>query len=161
MNHLRLCAKLGALTLIIAAAWVALLHPYKATANDANTGVFDGGSYLVTSTDSKGNFAARNVFTLHADHTMSVVDSNSGGPTAHFTSEWARGDPTARVGRLEGRLISICIRTGMSHALITRLASKITAAESSEPPPLSFFRFREIRSMAGEPILAPLTSRAS
>jgi hypothetical protein len=38
MKHLRLCSQLGALTLVVAAAWVALLHPYKATANDGNPG---------------------------------------------------------------------------------------------------------------------------
>ena len=131
MKHLRLCSQLGALTLVVAAAWVALLHPYKATANDGNPRFGDGASYLTTVTDSNGNFRTRTVITLHADHTMSVVDADSGGPNFFSPANSARGDLTVRVGRLEGRLISIYmaipyIQTGMSHALITRLVSKIT-----------------------------------
>jgi hypothetical protein len=77
MKHLRLCSQLGALTLVVAAAWVALLHPYKATANDGNPRFGDGASTTVT--DSNGNFRTRTVITLHADHTMSVVDADSSG----------------------------------------------------------------------------------
>jgi hypothetical protein len=68
MKFSRLCAKLGTLTLVVAAAWVALLHPSKATANNGIPGFSDGASYLTTVTDSNGNFAARHVLTLHADH---------------------------------------------------------------------------------------------
>ena len=42
MKHLRRCATLGALTLVVAAAWVALLHPYTATAQDDNPGFGQG-----------------------------------------------------------------------------------------------------------------------
>ena len=133
MKHLRFCSQLGALTLVVAAAWVALLHPYKATANDGNPRFGDGASYLTTVTDSNGNFRTRTVITLHADHTMSVVDADSGGPNFFSPANLARGDLTARVRRLEGRLTSIFssaiqyIQTGMSHALITRLASQMAA----------------------------------
>ena len=131
MKHLRLCAKLSALTLVVAAAWVALLHPYKAIANDDHPGLGQGASYLTTVTDSYGNFVTRTVITLHADHTMSVVGADSGGRPTISPANLARGDLTVRVGRLEGRLISIYmaipyIQTGMSHALITRLVSKMT-----------------------------------
>jgi hypothetical protein len=98
MKHQRLCAKLGALTLVVAAAWVALLHPYKATANDDNPGFGHGASYLTTVTDSNGNFVTRTVITLHADHTMSVVGADSGGPTYYFTSELGSWRPDGKGG---------------------------------------------------------------
>jgi hypothetical protein len=44
-------------------------------------------SYLTTIKDSAGNFASRGVITLHADHTMSVIDSRQGGPTFLFSSQ--------------------------------------------------------------------------
>jgi len=102
MKHLRLCSQLGALTLVVAAAWVALLHPSKATANDGNPRFGDGASYLTTVTDSNGNFRTRTVITLHADHTMSVVDADSGGPNFFFTGEfgsWRPDGKGAAVGR--------------------------------------------------------------
>jgi hypothetical protein len=98
MKHLRLCAKLGALTLIVPAACVALLHPSKATANDDNPGFGQGASYLTTTTESAGNFPTRSVLTLHADHTMSTVDSDSGGPTYYFTGEFGSWKPDGKGG---------------------------------------------------------------
>jgi len=98
MKHLRLCAKLSALTLVVAAAWVALLHPYKAIANDDHPGFGQGASYLTTVTDSNGNFVTRTVITLHADHTMSVVGADSGGPTYYFTSELGSWRPDGKGG---------------------------------------------------------------
>jgi hypothetical protein len=102
MKHPRLCAKFGALTLAGALAWGALLHPYKANANDDNPGSGDGASYLITVTDSNGNFFTRGILTLHADHTMSVVEADSGGPTYYFTSElgsWRPDDTGGAIGR--------------------------------------------------------------
>ena len=104
MKHLRLCAKLGALTLVVAAAWVALLHPYKATANDDNLRFGHGASYLTTVTDSNGNFRTRTVITLHADHTMSAVEADSGGPTYYFTGEFGSWRPDGKGGAV-GRTI--------------------------------------------------------
>jgi hypothetical protein len=104
MKHLRLCAKLGALTLVVAAAWVALLHPYKATANDDNPGFGHGASYLTTVTDSNGSFRTRSVITLHADSMMAVVDADSGGPTYFFTSEFGSWRPDGKGGAV-GRTI--------------------------------------------------------
>jgi hypothetical protein len=98
MKHLRLCAKFGALTLAVAVACGALLHPYKANARS----VGDGASYLTTVTDSNGNFFTRGILTLHADHTMSVVEADSGGPTYYFTSEvgsWRPDDTGGAIGR--------------------------------------------------------------
>jgi hypothetical protein len=53
----------------------------------------EGATYLVTITDAQGAFVSRGVITLHADHTMSVIDSGQGGPTFFFTNQlgsWKR-----------------------------------------------------------------------
>jgi hypothetical protein len=100
MKHLRLGAKFGALTLIVAAGCVALLHPYKATANDDQPGFGHGASYLTTVTDSNGNFVTRTVITLHADQTMCVVDADSGGPNYFFTGELGSWKPNGKGGAL-------------------------------------------------------------
>jgi hypothetical protein len=104
MKHLRRCAQLGALTLVVAAAWVALLHPYTATAQDDNPGFGHGASYLTTVTDANGIFVTRTVITLHADHTMSVVGADSGGPTYFFTGELGSWKPDGKGGAV-GRTI--------------------------------------------------------
>ena len=46
-----------------------------------------GASYVTTVKDTAGNFASRGVITLHADHTMSVIDSGQGGPSFFFSSQ--------------------------------------------------------------------------
>ena len=96
MKHLRLSAKLGVLGLVAAVASVILLHPHKAIADPE--GLRDGATYLTTATDSTGKFVARAVITLHADHTVAVVDSNSGGPQSFFTSELGSWKPDAGSG---------------------------------------------------------------
>ena len=121
MKPLRLCAKLGALTLVVGAVWVALLHTSKATANDDIPG--DGASYLLTVTDSSGTFVARNVMTLHADHTMAMVDSDSGGPTAHFTEESGSWRPDSQAGAV-GRTLDFNVPQSLGS--IARLDFKIT-----------------------------------
>jgi hypothetical protein len=101
MKHRSLCAKFGALTMAVAVAWGALLHPYKANASDDKHGSGDGASYLTTVTDANGNFFTRGIITLHADHTMSVVEADSGGPTYYFTGEfgsWRPDDTGGAVG---------------------------------------------------------------
>jgi hypothetical protein len=99
----RRCAQLGALTLVLAAAWGAL-HPDQATANDDNPGFGHGASYLTTVTDSNGNFCTRSVMTLHADDTMSVEDADAGGPTYFFTGEFGLWRPDGKGGAV-GRTI--------------------------------------------------------
>jgi hypothetical protein len=64
---------------------IALLHPHKANAEAE--WIHKGTSYLTTVKDSTGNFASRGVITLHADHTISVIDSGQGGPSFSFTSQ--------------------------------------------------------------------------
>jgi hypothetical protein len=97
MKHLRLCVKFGALTLAGAVAWGALLHSNRANANDY-PGPGDGASYLATITDSNGNFFTRSIITLHADHTMSAVEADSGGPTYYFTGEFGSWRPDGTGG---------------------------------------------------------------
>jgi hypothetical protein len=82
MKHLRLWVTVGILGLLAAVGSVALLH-----GQNAGDEGFSSGSYVTTVKDSAGNFASREVITLHADHTMSVIDSGQGGPTFFFTSE--------------------------------------------------------------------------
>lgn len=58
----------------------AMAQSQKAGANDSIVGTF-----LTTITDaSTGAFSSRSVITLHADHSISIVDSTQGGPTFNF-----------------------------------------------------------------------------
>src|SRR5215469_4664082 len=82
MKHLRFWIALSIFGLLAAVGSVALLHGQ----NENDQGV-SGSSYVTTVKDSAGNFASRGVITLHADHTMSVIDSGQGGPTFFFTSQ--------------------------------------------------------------------------
>ncbi len=83
MKQLRVWIAMGAFATLIAVS-------IFASGTDAQEGGhpdLSGGSYLTTIRDSEGNFASRSVITLHADHTMSAIDSGQGGPTFFFTSQ--------------------------------------------------------------------------
>ena len=54
-----------------------------------------GASYLITVKTLSGVFDSRGVITLHADHTMSVIDSLQGGPTFFFSSQLGSWTPAA------------------------------------------------------------------
>lgn len=82
MKQLRLHVKAGIFGILAILGSVALLNPHKAIADPK--GLHDGASYLTTVKDSSGNFVSRGVITLHADRTMSVIDSGQGGPTFFF-----------------------------------------------------------------------------
>jgi hypothetical protein len=82
MRQLRLPAFCS---VIVALGFVALLSPSKAAAQSAVSP--NGASFLTTVKDSNGNFTTRTVLTLHADHTMSVVAADQGGPTYFFSSQ--------------------------------------------------------------------------
>jgi hypothetical protein len=58
----------------------------------------NGRSYLVTVTDALGNFASREVITLHTDQTISVIDSGQGGPAFLFSSELGVWKPNGTGG---------------------------------------------------------------
>ena len=99
MKHLRLWVTLGIFGLLAGVGLVALPH-----AQDAGDQEFGGGSYLTTIEDSEGNFASRGVITLHADHTMSAIDSRQGGPTYLFSSQLGSWKPDGQ-GRIVARTI--------------------------------------------------------
>lgn len=88
MKHQRLWVTLSILGLLTALGSVVLPH-----AMSGGDQWFSGGSYLITLRDLQGNFASRQVLTLHADQTLSGVDSGQDGPTYLYSSElgaWKR-----------------------------------------------------------------------
>ena len=84
MKSLRMLA-LSALC-ILALGGLAVLH--------GDNGL-PGSTYLTTITDANtGAFSSRSVITLHADHSLTVIDSGQGGPGVQFSSQqgaWAAG----------------------------------------------------------------------
>jgi hypothetical protein len=93
MQQLRLPASFR---LIVAVGSVALLSPPHAIADPEES--HNGATYLTTVKDSSGNFTTRTVLTLHADHTMSVVAADQGGPTFFFTSQLGSWKPDGKGG---------------------------------------------------------------
>jgi len=77
-KHIRVFAVLAVCVLSFGA--VTSLH--------AQTNGLPGIAYLTTITDANtGAFASRSVVTLHADHSMTSIDSGQGGPSALFSSQ--------------------------------------------------------------------------
>jgi hypothetical protein len=95
MKHLRLWIALSIFGLLAAVGSVVLLH-----GQDEEDQGFRGRSYVTTIKDSAGNFASRAVITLHADHTMSAIDSGQGGPTFFFSSQLGSWKPDGDGGVL-------------------------------------------------------------
>jgi len=62
-----------------------------------------GIAYLTTITDANtGAFSSRSVVTLHADHSMTAIDSSQGGPGIQFSSQmgaWHTSPNAGVVGR--------------------------------------------------------------
>jgi hypothetical protein len=62
-----------------------------------------GATYLTTITSaSTGAFSSRSVITLHADHSLTVIDSAQGGPAVQFSSQqgvWAHKPGATVVAR--------------------------------------------------------------
>lgn len=56
---------------------------------------FPGSTYLTTITNANtGAFSSRSVITLHADHSLTAIDSGQGGPGVQFSSQqgaWTSG----------------------------------------------------------------------
>jgi hypothetical protein len=86
---------------LLACLGAVALHAPQATADALS--VFRGATYLLTITDATtGAFASRGVITLHADRTLSAIDSGQGGPTFFFTSQlgaWKSDGKGGVVGR--------------------------------------------------------------
>lgn len=99
MKHRRLWITLGIFGLLAVMGSVALPH-----AQSAGDRGFSGGSYLTTVKDSAGDFASRGVITLHADQTMSVINSEQEGPTYSFSSQLGSWKPDGN-RRIVGRTI--------------------------------------------------------
>lgn len=99
MKHLRLWVTLGILGLLAAVGSVALPHPQS----DGDRG-FSSGSYVTTIKDSAGNIASRSVITLHADRTISAIDSGEQGPTYFFSSQQGSWKPEG-IGRIVAKTI--------------------------------------------------------
>jgi hypothetical protein len=96
MKHTRLWAAVGAFTLLAGVAFSA-----SAQAKKPGEPVFSGGSYLIIFRNGT-EFASRAVITLHADRTISVVDSGQQGPANDFTSQlgaWKLAGSHRIVGR--------------------------------------------------------------
>jgi hypothetical protein len=83
-------------SLAVALGSVTVLSPSKAAAQLVVPP--NGASYLTTVRDSSGNFTTRTVLTLHADHTMSVVAADQGGPTYFFSSQLGSWMPDGKGG---------------------------------------------------------------
>jgi hypothetical protein len=83
-------------SLVAALGYVAFLRPPNASADPEWP--HNGATYVTTVKDSSGNFTTRTVLTLHADHTMSVVAADQGGPTYFFTSQLGSWKPDGKGG---------------------------------------------------------------
>jgi hypothetical protein len=99
MKHKCLWVALGFFGLLVAVGSATLPH-----AQEAGDRGFSGGSYLTTIKDSAGNFASRGVMTLHADQTISVIDSRQGGTEFFFSSQLGSWKPDS-YGRIVARTI--------------------------------------------------------
>jgi hypothetical protein len=93
MKRLRLPLTFTIFATLALVGSVALLHPQRSDAEENN-----GASYVTTVKDSTGNFASRGVITLHADRTMSVIDSGQGGPAFLFSSQLGSWKPDGKGG---------------------------------------------------------------
>ena len=101
-KHLRMFAVLGVCVLALG-VWAAV---YGQNNPDQNNEDNIPGSYLTTITDANtGAFASRSVITLHADHTLTVIDSNQEGsafpPFSSQQGAWANSS-----GRVVARTIN-------------------------------------------------------
>jgi len=111
--------RISVLALLAAAASVPSLHAQ----NNDDQGA-SGASYLTTVKTSAGAFASRGVITLHADHTMSVIDSGQGGPTFFFSSQLGSWKPAAN-----GEVVAKTIDFDFPDAAVARLDYTISFSQ--------------------------------
>src|SRR5215469_10869050 len=93
LKHQRLWMKISVVALLATAVSLPSLHAQ----NNDDQGA-SGASYLTTVKTSAGAFASRGVITLHADHTMSVIDSGEGGPAFLYSSQLGSWKPNSTGG---------------------------------------------------------------
>jgi len=95
-KHVRIFAVLAVCVLAFSA--VTSLH-----AQNSPTNGLPGIAYLTTITDANtGAFSSRSVVTLHADHSMTAIDSGQGGPGVQFSSQmgaWHTSPNAGVIGR--------------------------------------------------------------
>ena len=95
-KHVRVFAVLAICVLAFGA--VTSLH-----AQNSPTNGLPGIAFLTTITDANtGAFSSRSVVTLHADHSMSAIDSGQGGPGVQFSSQlggWHTSPNAGVIGR--------------------------------------------------------------
>lgn len=92
-KHLSILAVLAVCVLVFGAG----------TSLHAQTNGLPGIAYLTTITDANtGAFSSRSVVTLHADHSMTAIDSGQGGPGVEFSSQmgaWHTSPGAGVIGR--------------------------------------------------------------
>src|SRR5690348_16061826 len=77
---------------------------FGGTALHGQTNGLPGIAYLTTITDANtGAFSSRSVVTLHADHSMTAIDSGQGGPGVQFSSQMGawHTSPNAGIVRVD------------------------------------------------------------
>ena len=92
MKHVALSISTKLFCVLAAVGAIALPGVCAAADDDG----FNGATYIITIKDAQGAFASRGVMTLHADHSMSVIDSGQGGPSFFFSRNWVPGRRTVR-----------------------------------------------------------------
>ena len=95
-KHVRIFALLAVCVLALGAG--TSLHGQNSPTNG-----LPGIAFLTTITDANtGAFSSRSVVTLHADHSMSAIDSGQGGPGVQFSSQlggWHTSPNAGVIGR--------------------------------------------------------------
>src|SRR5215471_18644224 len=97
-KHVRVFAVLAVCVLALG-AWALYAQNNQGNGNSAVVPA----SYLTTITVANtGAFSSRSVITLHADHSLTVIDSGQGGPGVQFSSQqgvWAHRPGATVVAR--------------------------------------------------------------
>src|SRR5262245_57842208 len=91
-KHVRIFALLAVCVLALGAG--TSLHGQNSPTNG-----LPGIAFLTTITDANtGAFSSRSVVTLHADHSMTAIDSGQGGPGVQFSSQMGAWQTTPNAG---------------------------------------------------------------
>jgi len=122
LKHQRLWMKISVVALLATAVSLPSLHAQ----NNDDQGA-SGASYLTTVKTSAGAFASRGVITLHADHTMSVIDSGQGGPAFLFSSQLGSWKPAAN-----GGVVARTIDFNFPNASVARLDYTISSQDLNQ-----------------------------
>jgi hypothetical protein len=117
-KHIRVFAVLSVCVLALGAG----------TLPQAQNNGLPGTTYLTTITDANtGAFAARSVITLHADHSLTSIDSGQGGPGALFSSQMGVWATTPNAG-----VVARTLDFSFPQAGIARVDYNITTITNSQ-----------------------------